>query len=197
MGTRGLMAFARNGEVKAFYNHFDSYPSGLGEEMVKWVLNRQGDFSEAIEQFEMLVAVSEDVPPTTDQKLALLRYLNLNVSTQTSDDWYSLLRETQGNPVEALKAGFYVDYFKFGFDSLFCEWAYVVDLDRQVLDVYKGFANTSDGKGLWGTQDKPYVAYDGTEYTGVQLLTSYAFADLTKESMQELEAKLDAEEEDE
>jgi hypothetical protein len=191
------MAFAHNGEVKAMYNHYDSYPTGLGEDLVKWILDRQGDFSETIEQFDRLTAIDESVAPTTDQKLALLRYLNLNVSAQSSDDWYALLRDTQGNPAEALKAGFYVDYFKFGFDSLFCEWAYVVDLDRQVLDVYKGFANTSNGKGLWGTQDKPYVAYDGTEYTGVQLLTSYAFADLSKETMTALETKLDEEEEDE
>jgi hypothetical protein len=195
MGTRGLMAFTHNGEVKAMYNHFDSYPSGLGVDMVKWILDQRGDFSEAIEQFERLTAVDEDVAPTTDQKLALLRYLNLNVASQTSDDWYSLLRETQGNPVEALKAGFFVDYFKFGFDSLFCEWTYVVDLDRQVLDVYKGFANESDGKGLWGVVDEPYVAYNGTKYMGVQLLTSYAFADLTKETMTELETKLDEEDE--
>jgi hypothetical protein len=192
MGTRGLMAFTHNGEVKAMYNHFDSYPTGLGTDMVNWILGRQGDFSEAIEQFERLAAIDEDVVPTTDQKLALLRYLNLNVATQTSDDWYSLLRETQGNPVETLKAGFFVDYFKFGFDSLFCEWAYVVDLDNQVLDVYKGFANTSNGKGLWGSVDKPSTPYEGAdEYFGVQLLTSYAFADLTKETMTELEAKLD------
>ena len=30
MGTRGMNGFISQGETKAAYNHFDSYPTGLG-----------------------------------------------------------------------------------------------------------------------------------------------------------------------
>ncbi len=31
------------------------------------------------------------------------------------------------------------DYFEFASSSLFCEWAYVIDLDKNTFEVYKGF----------------------------------------------------------
>lgn len=198
MGTRGLMAFAHNGEVKAMYNHWDSYPTGLGEAMVKWTLNQHGDFSGAIELFDRLEAVDESEAPTEDQKLALLRYMNLNVSTQSSDDWYSLLRETQGDPTEALKAGFFVDFFDFGKDSLFCEFAYVADLDRKVLEVYKGFVNEPHAEGRWaqGLDAEPtLIGASRDKYFPIRLLTTYPFADLTTDTMEALETKLDEEDE--
>jgi hypothetical protein len=35
MGTRGLYAIVYRGKTYVFYNHFDSYPSGLGVQLVK------------------------------------------------------------------------------------------------------------------------------------------------------------------
>lgn len=146
------MSFAHSGKVKAMYNHFDSYPSGLGQEIVDWMLNLDDQgFAEAVEQFDRLEAVDEEVPPTEDQQLALLKYFDPRVSTQSSNDWYSLLRHAQGNPAETLKAGFFVDYNDFAYDSLFCEWGYVVDLDRRVLEVYVGFQYGPHNLGRWAS----------------------------------------------
>lgn len=33
MGTRGLFGLRKNNKDKTMYNHFDSYPSCLGEEI--------------------------------------------------------------------------------------------------------------------------------------------------------------------
>lgn len=196
MGTRGIMAFAHNGEVKAMYNHWDSYPSGLGEALQHWMLAQNGDFSEAIEKFDRLVAVDENAKPTEDQKLALIRYMDTRVSTGSSDDWYVLLRDTQGNPAEALKAGFFVDYFEFGFDSLFCEWAYVVDLDRKVLEVYQGFQNSPTTKGRWAG-DKARETPTGNDYYGVKPLREFTLEDLSVPTlMSALENELDEDDEE-
>lgn len=198
MGTRGLMAFAHDGKLKAMYNHWDSYPSALGTAMLNWIVAQNGDFTVAIEQFDRLEAIDEDVPPTEDQKLALLRYLNLNVASRSSDDWYSLLRETQGNPTEALKAGYFVDSSAFGGDSLFCEWAYVVDLDRKVLEVYKGFVTAPHSTGRWADADPRPLSYADTVYYPIELIRIYTAEDLAAhpDMLTKLEEFLDAEEED-
>jgi hypothetical protein len=191
------MAFAHDGKLKAMYNHWDSYPSGLGTDIVKWVINQNGDFSAAIEQFDRLEAIDEDVPPTEDQKLALLRYLNLNVSSRTSDDWYSLLRETQGNPTETLKAVYFVDGSDFGGDSLFCEWGYVVDLDRKVLEVYKGFVNAPHNTGRWVAAEPRTLSYADDVYYPIELIREYTADELAAQPdmLTKLEEHLYAEEE--
>ena len=38
MGTRGLLGFIIAGRRRASYNHFDSYPSGLGAQIAKFIL---------------------------------------------------------------------------------------------------------------------------------------------------------------
>jgi len=38
MGTRGLLGFIISGRRRASYNQFDSYPSGLGAQVAKFIL---------------------------------------------------------------------------------------------------------------------------------------------------------------
>jgi hypothetical protein len=37
MSTRGALGFKINGTYHATYNHFDSYPEGLGREVVRFI----------------------------------------------------------------------------------------------------------------------------------------------------------------
>jgi hypothetical protein len=37
MGTRGAVVLVADGQEKTVYNHYDSYPDGLGETVLKWV----------------------------------------------------------------------------------------------------------------------------------------------------------------
>jgi hypothetical protein len=43
MGTRGLLAFIIRGERRGTYNHFDSYPEGLGLKIVEFILSLNED----------------------------------------------------------------------------------------------------------------------------------------------------------
>lgn len=130
MGTRGLMAFTYDGKTKAMYNHWDSYPSGLGKDIAKWI--KTANIPDAIFKFERLRKVDPDVPPTEGQKMLLESYADLNVSSRSLDDWYVLLRETQGDPQATLNARYYMD----GTDIGGQEYGYNIDLTRQVLEVY-------------------------------------------------------------
>lgn len=37
MGTRGLLGFIIKGVKKGTYNHWDSYPTGLGLAIMRWI----------------------------------------------------------------------------------------------------------------------------------------------------------------
>lgn len=180
MGTRGLLAFAHGGEIKATYNHYDSYPSGLGAEVARYVhrLVRDEGLERAVEKFDRLVAVEEGGTPSEDQKLALLKYFNPKVSMGSTDEWYALLRETQGDPQALLDAGFYIDSLEFALDSLFCEWGYVIDLDRKVVEIYKGFQNALHTEGRFASEEfmKPYEG--AASYYPIRLVHTVDFATL-------------------
>ena len=133
MGTRGLMAFVADGETKAGYVHFDSYPSGLGADVLEWLreaLNEQT--GKALTQVRALKVVNDETEPTAEQIEALKRYANTNVSTKQLDEWYVLLRETQGDPAKTLEAGYMEGVTKIEPYRLGCghEYLYVVDFDK-------------------------------------------------------------------
>lgn len=53
MGTRGILGFITVGVRKGTYNHFDSYPSGLGDAIIKFILTHT---DEELEQMVERVA---------------------------------------------------------------------------------------------------------------------------------------------
>lgn len=66
------------------------------------------------------------------------------------------------------------DSYAFGGDSLFCEYAYVIDLDNEVLERYKGFNKRPVSKRHRFAGCVP--AHNGTsEYTPVRLVRKERF----------------------
>jgi hypothetical protein len=55
MGTRGILGFITKGVRKGTYNHFDSYPSGLGDAIIKFIL------AHTDEELEQMVGKVEQV----------------------------------------------------------------------------------------------------------------------------------------
>lgn len=43
MATRGAFGLTHKGQTKMIYNHYDSYPEGLGREFVDWIKARSDD----------------------------------------------------------------------------------------------------------------------------------------------------------
>ena len=62
-------------------------------------------------------------------------------------DWYAYLRDYQGNLKGYLELGLFPNNPEFLEDSLFCEYAYLVNLDTSRVEYYKGFQKTENGYG--------------------------------------------------
>lgn len=179
MGTRGAYGFRLNGKDKITYNHFDSYPDCLGNTMIDFIAETTDNELRVIAK--RLVLVNEDDCPGRDNiaYYSMQGTLNLGVSSQRATDWYCLLREAQGEP-HFWKSGVnhMIDSHNFVYDSLFCEWAYIINLDEDTLEVYKGFNKRPGGKGRYALpEDGPeWIGENG--YFGVTLLDEIPLDDI-------------------
>jgi len=143
MGTRGLLGFRKKGAYKGAYNHFDSYPDGLGVTIVKFILSlSSSDRQRMIEHISELTWVDQASKPDDAAivRYVGLQYANLSVGDRTPDDWYCLLHKMQNGAClkEILEGNLkhLSDDTSFLEDGLFCEWAYFVDFEEGELETW-------------------------------------------------------------
>lgn len=165
MGTRGFMGFVSNGIEKLTYNHFDSYPDGLGTQILDWA--RHADLDAARPLVDSLRMVQDhDTPSVADQ----VAHAASHEEVSTGKDWYALLRAHQGDIGATLAAGVMIDSSGFPYDSLFAEWGYLIDFDEETFEVYRGFQESAPRAGRWATPER--IAHEqemyGTQVTGVR-----------------------------
>ena len=191
MGTRGMIGIQAGGRVVGTYNHYDSYPSWLGATMAREGIALAGDRERVAEQVAALRLVDEAEQPTPEERAVFTGSHDENVSTGA--DWYAVLRGLQGSIKAYLDAGVMPDGLAFASDSLFCEWAYIVDLDAGTLEVYKGLQQAPPTAGRFAGPCEP----PATGYYPVNLVRTLSLSDLAQNPrsigkiMQEIE-KADA-----
>jgi len=191
MGTRGAFGVRVDGTDRVTYNHFDSYPSGLGKAIAKDIagqLSDVGGFEEWRAKGAALRAVQEGEKPTEEDIERLRDQANLGVGEQSVDDWYCLLRESQGHLANMLDLGVYIDNASFMLDSLFCEWAYVVNLDNGTLEVYRGFQTSRHNCGRYATMEREDTRSVKKEYYPVALIATFPLHKVMEATMEDLEA---------
>lgn len=157
MSTRGLFGFRKSGVDKAVYSHSDSYPEWLGENFTK-LLVRNADKLPDI--YEKIITVDVNSKPTEEQKKICkdMGWYNRSVSCMNDDDWYCLLYGLQDieSFQKAVDEGvpvFIENYISFIRDSLFCEYAYIYDLDSESLEFYIGFQKVPDENNIYGQRE--------------------------------------------
>lgn len=131
MGTRGGYGFKKDGQMKITYCHYDSYPSWLGNNVVRFI--KDNSVEEMNKIFDNIVMINEDVPATIEQIKECKKYADSSVSTGALSEWYVLLRHTQGD-LNVYKHG-----LKYMIDngSLNEDYAYVINLDDNTFEFYK------------------------------------------------------------
>lgn len=160
MGTRGVYGYRLDGKDKLSYNHFDSYPTGLGVSIAHQVQALLEIPEEELkETVRGLESVWEHEKASPELIEATKGYHDLNVSDQKPTDPYCLFRKAQGDLLATLDIGYYLDANDFIKESLFCEWGYIVNLDEMVLEIWRGFQKEPVPDGRYGTEKDEYDFY--------------------------------------
>jgi hypothetical protein len=153
MGTRGLtMIVSRNETKVAQYGQWDHYPEGQGATalnlMIKIVSEgKLSEFKEKVDNLRWLTDDEIDVINTSGDPFNNHPYLSRNWGAQIIEAvMYGTLTKEKGfmqpeDLVMDVNIVGLVNQESFAKDSLFCEWGYVIDLDKKTFEVYKGFNN--------------------------------------------------------
>ena len=178
MSTRGAIGIRINGQDKLSYNHSDSYPEGLGVDFVKQVRKLVKLKSLVKLATDLRMVKNGETEPTKEEIKKLSKYSDTNVSDGTLSDWYCLLRNLQGDLAKALKVGYAIDSNSFIVDSLFCEYAYILNLDDNTVEFYEGFQHKEHDLGRYGHLKSDTKS---NEYWGCALVGKFPMNDIPRD----------------
>ncbi len=131
MGTRGTIRIRKGGKQVVLYNHYDSYPSGLGVDFLTSIQNliKKYGMDEFLQLIENVCIVSYYEEPTKEDIAKLAPYTDLTVGEQSTSSWYCLMRKLQGDLMGMLEAGYLLHMG----DDMEEDFNYVLDLDHQCV----------------------------------------------------------------
>jgi len=137
VSTRGMIAFRVGGVVRAAHNHCDSYPEGLGVQVLRFARQMVKDDAVAVTSLRALALAPVTGQPDADQIKALIAWADLSrVDPKQGITWSDLLRRTEGNPDAILTAGYIIDASA-ELNTRWVAWAYELDFDAEALRVYR------------------------------------------------------------
>lgn len=226
MGTRHLVMVSLNNQIKvAQYGQWDGYPTGQGEIIAKFLQEKLDltKFKKRVSELNWITEnelkdrwvecgadrdsdfVSMAVSDIFRNKYPFLsRDSGAGILELIQNDAY-IYEKTEFDAVNGLsitehKVKIKVDLIKndmeFASDSLFCEWAYLLDLDNEVVEVYRGFNKEplSESDRFFFLPKKKSCS--GNEYYPVKLACIIPFSEFTPDSMEQLENHINDNEEE-
>lgn len=147
MGTRHLTMVQLGGTYRiAQYGQWDGYPEGQGQTVVKFLNTVKT--KKALAAFAAKVAALKTL---TDAEVATRwkevgaddsGMVSMTISDKFKEKYPHLQRDCGAEILQLVNEGKATEVsLDIGFvkDSLFCEWAYVIDLDAGTFEVFKGF----------------------------------------------------------
>jgi len=186
MGTRNLTCVIKGGDFRiAQYGQWDGYPEAAGRDILEF-LNTPGNIDKLRSRVDEVTFVSDE---ELDRRMQALGIGDSIVCGSEQEKLYKekfrwVDRDLGRKVLNALVATTgpvdLMDSRTFAQDSLFCEWAYVVDLDRNVLEVYKGFNHdASADAGVFARLQAKELKHNTEDpYYAVVLAKSYSFDNL-------------------
>lgn len=210
MGTRNLTCVVKDGDYKiAQYCQWDGYLTGQGKTIAAFIVDHLQD-DESLATFNALVASVEEADEEEIRKLWKSLgadnsgFVTMDISDKFREKYPQFHGDCGASILEMIfsknEPGFKVQKtLNFAKDSLFCEFCYVLDLDTNMLEIYKGFVTEPLGEDerffkLFGNDE--YEAVDETKYYPVKLFKAIPFSEVTKTTMEELDGSDEEDEED-
>lgn len=175
MGTRNLTAVMIDGEYKvAQYGQWDGYPDGQGMTALMFLstpgmidklkanlgkvrfLDANGRDKDFADSYDKNAPTWSNEPDkrTPEQR----RWFSAYISRDLGADILHNIAESDDAEI-ILK-----NSIDFANDSLFCEWAYVIDFDENTFEVFSGFNNAKESEGRRFCSDDGSPAGDTTYY---------------------------------
>ena len=153
MGTRHLIMVVHEEKTKiAQYGQWDGYPEGQGVTVLNFARKMKLDkFKEALKKVRFATKADDK------KKDAFLKsigckggWMNMDQAAKYYDAFPYASRDIGAGILDLVmnstdKEIVLTDSTSFAGESLFCEWAYVIDLDKNQLEVYSGFNKSPVG----------------------------------------------------
>lgn len=156
MGTRNLTIVRDENLLFGQYGHWDGYPGDNGVDVLKFLKRemREGFFRQAVKRI-----VFPDPKTIEDSELGagILQFI-----------------ANSEEPIEC------INDINFAADSLFCEWAYMVDLVERKLRCFKGFNKSplTEADFFHFLTEKSAKPYRTDRYYPIREIASFSFDDL-------------------
>lgn len=136
MSTRGIVGFRIDGTDRLTYNHYDSYPEGLGEDTVaeiRVMLKTHG-----LDEMKNMARRAKFVEKST------------SLTVEEAKKFQNVCQNhIRGSIRASLELGVMSDDKEFILDSLMCEWVYVLNFDDNLFEVYQGFQDSPHSHGRY------------------------------------------------
>jgi hypothetical protein len=209
MGTRNLTMVIREGKpVVAQYGQWDGYPGGQGSTILKFL--READLDLFKEKLNKVHFMTEEESKEMDEFMKSIGSTDGWMNDEQAAKYhakYPFLSRDHGGEILPMIYGYegesimLTDSSTFAADSLFCEWAYVVDLDKGTFEIYSGFRTQplAEGERFKSLEEKVEPKKSGDTYYPVGLVKSYTLAELPTEDqfLEDCEEKEEEEETEE
>lgn len=184
MGTRNLTIVVSNKKYKvAQYCQWDGYLRGQGKTVANFIENEM-DFDKFKNKIDALEELSEkEYESTWLDAGATLDQIKNGVGNEIHNTWNKMFPWlSRGHGAEILKTiqdkNIKINNaLDFAAESLFCEWAYLLDLDEKILEIYRGF----NQEPLVESDRFNFLplAKDNSQYYQIKLFKKIPFSEVT------------------
>jgi hypothetical protein len=187
MGTRSLTVVVHNNQVKvAQYGQWDGYPKGQGKILVSFLQDKTKVAALKHVLPKVRFQTQEDIKEQSEFLKSIgceTSWMNIEQANQFRSKYPMHFRDVGGDILNLILLHndsdeiILTDSYYFAAESLWCEWAYVVDLDKNTFEVYAGLNKKDLSK-----EDRFFsLNKKGEKYKPVKLFISFALDKLPDE----------------
>lgn len=206
MGTRNLVCIQKDNELKvAKYCQWDGYPDGQGKTVIEFVADVL-DKKKLVRKLDNITEITDnELEKLWDEVGAINGSATMDVSNKFKKRYPHLQRDMGGEILEHVQESKgelkLTNSKSFAYDSLFCEYAYVLNLDEDTVDFFVGFNKDKPESSIFFDKDKDKIHkpdHRGDTYYPIRKVESFTFDEIKNRGVKEIVQKMkDPEDEDE